>query len=925
MLWILGIGLLLGLAGAVSGLLVSGGHVGAAPTIPAGCVFASNTATITLGGGTTTVAVNSAGQLIVTIPGQAAAQCGTGTLGGTGSTGITSLAFQLTSPTAPASDTLIIDESAAAIPCTVTSISGTVGSGSTPNAAFVDIKGAPNTDITIGNKSLNLDDCASNQGQLTGIGSLKLEPHGDATVSTLGSASDPAGVPTTFVAGQVAASGDTETFEADNPGSKLDFSQAYATCPQLNTNPPSTSVPGSCALDISDSGGTAVMNDTSSTQTTAVPFTANYAFSTGTSNITSFVGLQSGPTVFGGSAGTFTLTGFLGGSQVNADAGTENYTVTASNSTFVGGSDQDTFTVTGNNNVFDVESGADSFYDIVTSGIPSNTLDFSDVATSSSAPLVVNASGALQTVAATHLNNGQAVVGTTSYTFLDAPTGPNSGAATNFTSIKGATNGFTQFLVGNDGGLALTGQGSGSSADSAAFFGNTGAVVNLSGGPETSSAQISPTVTLSSFSLGLDQVLVGLPGAGTTSCTSAICDTLINIPTVTGPTGGFSTFYAGAGPTAYTFGDSGSNNTFIGGSGQDTFTSAGNFNTFVPGSGSATLTESTSAQGASNTIDFSNVPVGNATGCAGPCSLTVNVSGSPTVVSNFGAAVLSSGQAVSTYSFGGSGGADFTRFIGADDGATTFQGGLGNYTYTGQGPGNSLDFSAVAPQRGQHPELRCHPHAVSAGHAQQRPGDVFRYHQAGGAAGRQHHLRGRLDRRLHVRGAGHRQPGVLRGRRAVQHAFRERPAAQRWPASDRRDGHLQPPRRRSPLCVRARRGQWRQRHSRLLHVVAPGRQRPGGGCLHPSVRIQRGRIRNSHLPGRGHPGGGAAGHTGDQRVDPRLTNFGGHHSDPDRHRQQRRWPDVHRRGNSHLQHRRRADPLHRHRQERVHHVRGDIL
>ena len=273
---------------------------------------------------------------------------------------------------------MIIDRTAAQIPCGV-SINGTVGSGN-PTNFLLDIKAASSTDVTVGSGSVDLGGCGTSAGKLTGIGSLKLEAHGDATVSTLGSNSDPAGVPTTFVAGQVAASGDTETFEADNPGSKLDFSQAYATCPQLNTNPPSTPIPGSCALNISDAGGTAVMNDTSS-QITAVPFTANYAFSTGTSNITSFVGLQSGPTVFGGSAGTFTLAGFLGGSQVNADAGTESYTVAASNSTFVGGSVQDTFTVTGNNNTFQAESGADSFYDIVPSGTtPSNTLDFSDVA-----------------------------------------------------------------------------------------------------------------------------------------------------------------------------------------------------------------------------------------------------------------------------------------------------------------------------------------------------------------------------------------------------------------------------------------------------------------------------------------------------------------------------------------------------------------
>ena len=285
------------------------------------------------------------------------------------------------------------------------------------------------------------------------------------------------------------------------------------------------------------------------------------------------------------------------------------------------------------------------------------------------------------------------------WTFLNS-VGANSASA--FPTIEGATTGSTAFLAGGTGGLALNGQGSGNSAT---FLGNTGVVANLSGGPEITSAQIGTSTTLSNFNLGLGQVLVSAPpqGSGNTCITTpgGDCDTLGgavgSIATVTGPTSGFSTFYAGAGPGTSTIRDDGNNNTFIGGSGPDVFTSVGNNNTFVAGSGSATFSESTSVQGANNTINFGAAPAGSASGCSvQPCSLEVNVSGSQTAVSDFSAAVTdANGGTVATYGFG-TGGSDFTTLIGATGGNTTFDGGLGSYTYTGKGAGNTLNFADVS-------------------------------------------------------------------------------------------------------------------------------------------------------------------------------------------------------------------------------------
>ena len=391
-----------------------------------------------------------------------------------------------------------------------------------------------------------------------------------------------------------------------------------------------------------------------------------------------------------------------------AGTGTESYTVAASNTTFTSGAATDTFAVTGNGNTFQAEEGPDNFYDTVPGNAqPSNVVDFSGVGTSSGAPLSVNASGGPQPITIngsacpSPLGNGAAAVGCTAanWTFLNS-VGSNSASA--FPTIEGATTGSTAFLAGGTGGLTLNGQGSGNSAT---FLGNTGVVANLSGGPEITSAQIGSSTTLSNFNLGLGQVLVSPPpqGSGNTCTTTpgGDCDTLGgavgSIATITGPTSGFSTFYAGAGPGTSTIRDDGNNNTFIGGSGPDAFTSAGNNNTFVAGSGSATFSESTSVQGANNTINFAAAPAGSVSGCdVQPCSLEVNVSGSQTAVSDFSAAVTdANGGTVATYGFG-TGGSDFTTLIGATGGDTTFDGGLGSYTYTGKGAGNTLNFADVS-------------------------------------------------------------------------------------------------------------------------------------------------------------------------------------------------------------------------------------
>ena len=335
-------------------------------------------------------------------------------------------------------------------------------------------------------------------------------------------------------------------------------------------------------------------------------------------------------------------------------------------------------------NTFVAGATSENFGDRGTTG--GDSIDFSNVPTGGGTSLTINVSGT-----PFNGNLNLATAGAAVYNIL--------AGTTDFTTFtgSGSANGSTTFVAGSVGGYTFIGK---AGSNSAVFVGGTGVVVNLSGGSVTTNAQIGPSITLSNFTLGVNQVLVTNPSGSV--CTQLACDTLTNITTVTGPTSGYSTFYAGPGPAAYNFSDAGDHNTFFGGSGTDTFTGGGNFNTFVAGSGSATFNETApSATATGNVIDFSNVPVGSTPGCAlSPCTLLINVSGSPALAGNFGAVIINSANAVvSTYSFA-TGGQDFSTFKGATGGSTTFLGGLGTYTYIGQGPGNTLDFSRFVPSAG---------------------------------------------------------------------------------------------------------------------------------------------------------------------------------------------------------------------------------
>jgi hypothetical protein len=752
---------LAGIAVGVFALLTALQHGNRADAVTTStCVVppGSTVAQIGVGSGTTTLAVDGGGRLTV----NTTACTASSPPGSNSISNITGITMSVIPPVIPADvpAKVVLSETGpgGAIPCTFGStplkISGSLSytdptTLTTASTVPFEVDGAAGKNLTAGTKSsangVDANGCGTPDVTVTGMGSYVLVAASNPTAVTLsagggtgfdgptttpttlnGKAQGAAGVPDTFVAGD-----SSETFLTNTPGSTLDFSSAYPTCATSTPNPCSLTANSSSAASVATATGLAQYTASITGSAAASP-SPTYTYGPN-GDFTTLNGLGSGSTTFypdvspaayqvngnnvgvvGSTAGDYAVTiAGPGGSgagtndQVTAGATAETFTVTGSGLTVNGSSGDTTFTVapptgTTGGNTFAPGSGADNFYATGTA----NTVDFTNVLTSgSNAELTINRSGAPQgigTGGSTVLPNGGAAVGSVpTYKFLNSAT---SSSASHFTTFRGAATGFTQFLAGPTGGLTFLGQGVANS-NGASFLGNaSGVVANLSGSTKITSANIGAGTTLSGFSLPDGQVLVAPPTG--TSCPAASCDTITDLTNVTGPSFGYSTFYAGdaANGTSgniYNFSDAGNNNTFYGGASTDVFGSTGNDNDYVAGSGSATFNES-SQQSPNNTIDFSHVPVAFA--CATlssptpvqPCSLTVNVSGQQTAVPNYGAAMLDAqNNKIRTYGFA-TGGPNFTTFIGALGGFTTFQGGLGGYTYTGQGSGNTLDFSDVS-------------------------------------------------------------------------------------------------------------------------------------------------------------------------------------------------------------------------------------
>jgi hypothetical protein len=725
---ILGAGLVLGVIAALASLATGGRGLAASAVpgiLPASCAPTSaGHDTVTLTGAASAakpvlLGVNSAGDLWID-----PVDHGTGNYTGfveCDSTALSSLTFAWATGTTGSGDFVAFDESngtdgLVASDSTETqpitnciSIGGTVApSGS--DTTQVTVWNSPAGEVEVGNTTIDFNPtaCTTGANLPSGIAGFTLIGQGADTLSTggTGTSTTPSFLPTTFTLADPGSNATENIVVGDSGASTLDFSGVGS----------AFGCGSSCALYVNSSGSTqttlpdgtayplgagSISKDVAQLSVPG-PVTETWNFSTsassGTSsapNVFNYDFPASTPVDFWGQSGTYPFSSLPNSSEVAAlgssasTYGTSTALINAQNCQFFTGSAANTFYVSGGSNTFYASSvpatGTDNFYD-TGSG---NTVDFTGVTTSGAQQLVINASGVPEGI-----SNGSAAVGNGSATwqFLD---GPGKSSDKNFTTFNGSSDGDTEFIAGDTTGLNFVGTGT---TNSATFDSSQGIVANFGTAAVNKPAgftgfQLSAGGTRVSPVVNPNQVYVGGTPGG--------LDNITNVETVTGPSAGFSYFYAGTGNTSFTFTGEGTtttggNNWFFadtsGASAPVSFTSGGENNHFVAGNGIETFSETTSTQTPTNTIDFSNVTL------PGTSHLVINVSGVNTTVPDFGAGVVTNGNLSTTqvYSFG-TGGTQFNILVGDTGGNTTFIGGSGDYQYQGNGTAstNTLDFSDV--------------------------------------------------------------------------------------------------------------------------------------------------------------------------------------------------------------------------------------
>ena len=462
-------------------------------------------------------------------------------------------------------------------------------------------------------------------------GTAACSPYSDGSYPTV-QVTDTGGVPAVFRPGT-----DTNiTFEGPGAASTLDLAAAPA-------------------------GMSVTLNGDSASSLGSVPWSGGTDEFSG---ISTFVGSSAGSTDFAaGPAAGYTFTGQGSGNTLDLSAATAGVDVSIPAGTvtgLAGGNDSfaDVSTVIGSaagGNTFVAGSAGATFRDTGTTG--GDTVDFSQVTSSASAPLTVNVSG----TQVQGTPNDTATAGPALYT-LDLPLP---------LALVGSP-GDTTFDAPATGGYTFTGKG-------------TGTTLDLSAAPA-----------------GLH---VSVPAGTVTGLSSGGNDTFSGISTFVGPSAGSTDFAAG--PAAgYTFTGQGSGNTLdlsaatagvdvsipagtvtgLAG-GNDSFAdvstvigSAAGGNTFVAGSAGATFRDTGTTGG--DTVDFSQVT------SSASAPLTVNVSG--TQVQGTPNDTATAGPALYTLDL------PLPLALVGSPGDTTFDApATGGYTFTGKGTGTTLDLSAA--------------------------------------------------------------------------------------------------------------------------------------------------------------------------------------------------------------------------------------
>lgn len=272
--------------------------------------------------------------------------------------------------------------------------------------------------------------------------------------------------------------------------------------------------------------------------------------------------------------------------------------------------------------------------------------------------------------------DGAATSGGQTYTFASFGGSP--------ATFIGSSSAPTTFLAGS---FTDTFQGGGTGQDVLSFAGAPGNALRVCVAASTGCT--AGEAILGSVPESFSQVaqIVGLPGGNTTFVAAGTGGHLF---TATGTGNALDATPAGPGAIL-----NAATGTLSGpGSGSpDTFTDISTFTgsqagqtRFIAGPGSETFT---SPGAAADSIDLSQVPTSPTT------PMLLNVSGGSVATSGGAVANDSAAAGPLTYTFAG-GGAGFTAFIGPLTGNTVFAiGSAGGYTFTGQGPDNSLDAGAA--------------------------------------------------------------------------------------------------------------------------------------------------------------------------------------------------------------------------------------
>lgn len=355
---------------------------------------------------------------------------------------------------------------------------------------------------------------------------------------------------------------------------------------------------------------------------------------TGTfSGVTTFVGSSDGSTVLYGGSSSATVDVSGSGNTAYAGSGSLTFDATGSNSTLHAGSGDFTFTAS--------DGG--------------NTLDLTDVSTSSSSPATITAPTAGATT-------GTVTAGSASDTFSDVQT------------FEGSTDGFTTFTAG-PGSATFIGGGSSNTVDLSALpaTGSSPALANFSG--STVGSVLNDTVVQGSSTTVVSDVstVLGAKSGNTTMYAGS------SSPSFTGQgSSGNELDFSGASAPVQITDDSGVNDSYAIGA---TTTPFQDVQTFVgPASGDAELRAGSDpfdfeAEGSDNQLDLTAVP---------------SSSSAPTTIDATGTIIFGSTTGLTRDLF-----ADVGTITGPSGGNTTFDAATNSVTFTGQGPANTLDLSAL--------------------------------------------------------------------------------------------------------------------------------------------------------------------------------------------------------------------------------------